>query len=152
MLRSSSACVDGTLEQTKVTWHDGSAVCVIIASEKYPDTSENGIEIQGLDSVADADIEVFHAGTKFDDDKIVTAGGRVLGVTGWDANLSDAIRKTYRAIDDIYFSGMQYRTDIAQQGLAGSAGQKSSYANSGVDIDSGNRSNATNLAVRQINP
>ena len=136
-----SSCVDGTLEQTKVTWHNGSAVCVIIASEKYPDTSENGIEIQGLDSVADADIEVFHAGTKFDDDKIVTAGGRVLGVTGWDANLSDAIRKTYRAIDDIYFSGMQYRTDIAQQGLASSAGQKSSYANSGVDIDSGNRSN-----------
>ena len=92
-----------------------SAVCVVLASGGYPGSFKKGIEIEGLDSVKDG--MVFHAGTKRIDNKIVTDGGRALGVTGIGATLQEAINNSYKIVSKIQFSGMHYRKDIAKKGL-----------------------------------
>ncbi len=112
------ACATGTLEDVEVAWHDKAAVCVVMASGGYPGSYENGKEITGLD-VADAmnDTVVFHAGTKLVDDNVVTAGGRVLGVTAVDNNIRDARDRAYAAVEAIKFEGAFYRKDIAWRAL-----------------------------------
>lgn len=107
------AIIDEKLDTLPIEWYDNAAVCVILASGGYPGKYEKGIEIKGLDDVKKlSDISVFHAGTAKVGDKIVTAGGRVLGVTAVEDNLDKAIEKAYEAVKYISFDGMQYRKDI----------------------------------------
>jgi phosphoribosylamine--glycine ligase len=107
------ACVDGTLDQLKIEWEDNAAVCVILASGGYPEKYQNGYEITGLDTIANKNNTiVFHAGTKKQDGKIVTDGGRVLGVTGVGRNLDEAIKIAYEGVGIVNFDKKHFRTDI----------------------------------------
>jgi len=99
-------------------WDNRSCVCVVISSRGYPGDYEKGKAITGLDEVAKLkDIAVFHAGTKKVQDKIVTSGGRVLGVTGLGKDIKETRDKTYQAVDKIHFDGMHYRRDIGYRAL-----------------------------------
>ena len=112
------ACATGTLDEVEVAWHDKAAVCVVMASGGYPGKYENGKEITGLaDANADEATVVFHAGTKAVDGKIVTAGGRVLGVTSVDKNIRDARDRAYAAVEKVKFDQVFYRKDIAWRAL-----------------------------------
>lgn len=112
------ACATGTLAKADIGWHDQAAVCVVMASGGYPGSYQQGLPISGL---AEADalegVAVFHAGTKVVDGQIVTAGGRVLGVTAVGKNISEAKDKAYEAIAKISFEGAHYRQDIAWRAL-----------------------------------
>lgn len=109
------ACVDGTLADLTIEWHDQFACCIILASAGYPASSQKGIAIHGLET-AKEDAVVFHLGTKQDGENIVTNGGRVLGVTAVGNTLDEALDKAYSAIGEngIHFEGMQYRKDIGR--------------------------------------
>ena len=114
------ACAAGTLRSVKLKHHKASAVCVVIASRGYPDTYETGKPISGLDSILkEADIVVFHAGTRQENGKIVTSGGRVLGVTaiGFEDDLEGTINCAYSAVKRISFDGAYYRSDIGLKAL-----------------------------------
>lgn len=112
------ACATGTLDQADVAWSDKAAVCVVMASGGYPESYETGKAITGL---AEADAQentvVFHAGTKNAAGSIVTAGGRVLGVTAVDDNIRAARDRAYAAVENIKFEGAFYRKDIAWRAL-----------------------------------
>lgn len=110
--------VNGELKGTTFQWENSSAVCVVLASGGYPGSYEKGKEIEGLNSLKDRnDIVVFHAGTRVEGNKLLTNGGRVLGVTGIGNTLEDAINKTYSAIENITFKSMHFRKDIGKKGL-----------------------------------
>ena len=112
------ACATGTLDEVEVAWSDKAAVCVVMASGGYPGSYENGKEITGLaEANADEATVVFQAGTKLVDGKIVTAGGRVLGVTSVDKNIRDARDRAYAAVEKINFDKVFYRKDIAWRAL-----------------------------------
>jgi len=116
------ACVEGRLDQVPLAWNDGSCVCVVMASEGYPGTYAKGHVIEGLDAAdADETAVVFHAGTERRDGRVLTAGGRVLGVTAWDADLPRAIERAYAAVGRIHWPGAMYRRDIGAKGLAASS-------------------------------
>ncbi len=134
LLEIAWACAVGHLEQVEVRWRDGAAVCVVLASAGYPSKPQIGKPIHGLEKIKE-NILCFHAGTKEAEGQLLTAGGRVLGVTVWADSLEKAVTEAYRAIGGIHFEGMQYRKDIAHAALV--AGSK--YAASGVSIDAGNR-------------
>ena len=112
------ACATGTLDKVEVAWHDKAAVCVVMASGGYPESYEKGKEITGLAAAEeDKDVVVFHAGTKEADGKIVTSGGRVLGVTAVDASIKAARDRSYAAVEKIAFEKNFYRKDIAWRAL-----------------------------------
>ena len=112
------ACATGTLDKAEVAWHDKAAVCVVMASGGYPESYEKGKEITGLAAAEeDKDVVVFHAGTKEAEGKIVTSGGRVLGVTAVDANIKAARDRAYAAVEKIAFEKNFYRKDIAWRAL-----------------------------------
>lgn len=106
----------GKIDKNSVEYNGGSSVCVVAASEGYPDSYQKGFEITGLDEI-DADIIVYHAGTKKEDGKIFTNGGRVLGVTSVlpDFNLMLAKDKAYDALKKIKFKNIYYRKDISDK-------------------------------------
>ena len=104
------ACVDGTLDQLDIKFRDAASCCLVLASGGYPLSYEKGKEITGLDSVTDA--VVFHAGTKLQDGKSLTNGGRVLGVTAVADDLRGAVDKAYAQAKGISFEKMHFRTDI----------------------------------------
>lgn len=107
------AIIDERLEEIDIKWRDGGAVCVVAASGGYPVKYETGFEITGIsDAELLGDIIVFHAGTKMQDGKTVTSGGRVLGVTAVADSLDKAIAKAYEGIKKIHFDKMHYRNDI----------------------------------------
>jgi phosphoribosylamine---glycine ligase len=110
------SAADGDLDKNSVKYSGGSSVCVVAASKGYPDNYKKGFEISGLD-LFDDDIIVYHAGTKKDKNKIMTTGGRVLGVTSVIKNydLKFAQQKAYNAIKKISFEGMYYRKDIGEK-------------------------------------
>ena len=110
------ACIDGTLSDIDLKFMDDAAVCVILASDGYPLSYEKGFEITGLDRFdGKPDYFCFHAGTKFDDNgKIVTDGGRVLGVTALGSTLKEARAKAYEAANWVSFSNKYMRTDIGK--------------------------------------
>ena len=114
-----TACIDGTLEQhADVQWHDAAAACVVMASGGYPDPYETGEVITGLeDADAIEGVTVFHAGTKQDAGNIVTAGGRVLGVTAVADGLHDAIQQAYKGVSAIHFDKAHARSDIGYRAL-----------------------------------
>ena len=113
------ACIDGTLAQhTDVQWHDEAAACVVMASGGYPDPYETGEVITGLeDADAIEGVTVFHAGTKQEGANIVTAGGRVLGVTAVAGGLHDAIQRVYQGVSAIHFDKAHARSDIGYRAL-----------------------------------
>ncbi len=116
LLEIALACAEGRLDKVDVRWESGSAACVALASQGYPGKYSTGCEIRGLDAVSDPAL-VFHAGTKLAGERVVTAGGRVLNVTGVANTLPDALGIAYDAIAQISFEGMQYRRDIGQRAL-----------------------------------
>ena len=109
------ACTNGILKKQKIKWSKKSVCCVVCASGGYPGKYETGKTISGLDTIHDENVVVFHAGTKIEADKVVTNGGRVLGVTAVGENLKTALSKSYDAIKSISFEGMQYRKDIGKK-------------------------------------
>lgn len=109
------AILAGKLAEQEIRWHQGTAVCVVVAAGGYPGDYEKGKVIAGLDDVQDA--IVFHAGTALNNGKIVSSGGRVLGVSARGENTIAAVEKAYAAVDKIAFEGMQFRTDIAARAL-----------------------------------
>jgi phosphoribosylamine--glycine ligase len=112
------AILDGRLAQVEVKWKPDSAVCVVIASGGYPGSYEKGKAITGLDRAAVREnVLVFHAGTAVKDGKIVTEGGRVLGVTGVGPVVAAAIDNAYAAVRDISFEGAHYRKDIGARAI-----------------------------------
>ena len=112
------ACATGGLDKVDIGWKDKATVCVVLASGGYPESYKNGYPISGLDK-ADAlpDTVVFHAGTKISDGGVVTAGGRVLGVTAGGKDIAEAQERAYKAVSLISFTDMQYRKDIAWRAL-----------------------------------
>ena len=108
------ACTNGTLDQLDIQWSDGAACCIVMASGGYPLDYKKGYEINGLDSVGE-NVFVYHAGTKLEDGKYLTNGGRVLGVTATAADLEGAIAKAYDAVKGISFQDAHYRTDIGRK-------------------------------------
>jgi phosphoribosylamine--glycine ligase len=107
------ATVEGRLDQADVRWDTRHALCVVMASGGYPDKYATGLPISELPDVSGRDdLAVFHAGTKREDDTIVTAGGRVLGVTALGDTLADARRSAYEVADRIHFEGAHYRRDL----------------------------------------
>jgi len=108
------ACVDGTLDQVEIRWKDSAACCLVLASGGYPVKYQSGYPISGLEEAAKT-AAVFHAGTKkAEDGTVLTAGGRVLGVTALGSTLEEAIEKAYAAAKPISFQDMHFRTDIGR--------------------------------------
>ena len=106
------------LKSGGLNWDARACVCVVCASGGYPGDYEKGKEISGLEEANKLkDVVVFHAGTKKIDGRILTNGGRVLGVTGLGNSINEAIQTTYQAVDKIHFEGMQFRRDIGRKAL-----------------------------------
>jgi phosphoribosylamine--glycine ligase len=108
------ATIEGRLDGLTVEFEPRAAVCVVLASGGYPGDYRTGIPIEGLETAAQMpNVLIFHAGTRLHEGKLVTAGGRVLNVVGLGSTLSEARQHAYRALEQIHFDGMHYRTDIA---------------------------------------
>ena len=111
------AARDGTLKHVDLRWYDEAALCVVMAARGYPDDPRRGSEIKGLDRAAsDADVKIFHAGTRREGDRLLADGGRVLGVTARGADLTQAHERAYRAVDRIDWPGGFCRRDIGRRG------------------------------------
>lgn len=109
------AIIDEKLSDIDIEWYDGATACVVMASGGYPLSYKKGIEIKGLDENGGVEgAIVYHAGTKLDGDKILTNGGRVLGVTAKADTLDEALDKAYSAVKKINFENAHYRTDIGK--------------------------------------
>lgn len=108
----------GTLEELEIEWADEACACVIAASGGYPKSYPKGIEITGLENGQKDGVIVYHAGTAIKDGKLVTSGGRVLGVTALGSDLQQALDKAYSALDEIHFDNMHFRHDIGKKALA----------------------------------
>lgn len=106
-----------TLSDIDVEWSDDACACVIMASGGYPKSYPKGIEITGLSNGQLDGVTVYHAGTKLQDNKLVTSGGRVLGVTALGDTLENALKKSYDAVEKIHFEGAHYRHDIGKRAL-----------------------------------
>ena len=106
------AIIDERLEDVEIEWDNGAAVCVVLASGGYPQKYNTGYEISGLSDAEAMGATIFHAGTKKDGDKFLTAGGRVLGVTATGDDLDDAIKNAYKYVEKVSFKDMHYRHDI----------------------------------------
>jgi phosphoribosylamine---glycine ligase len=118
LLAMLNATVDGTLSGLPIEWSDESAVCVVLASGGYPGKYQKGLPIQGIaEAEAQPGVVVFHAGTKWSGGRLVTNGGRVLGVSAAGRTLREARIRAYSAAAHIHFPGMQYRTDIGAKVL-----------------------------------
>ena len=113
-----NAVIEGNLHKINLKWKDNAVVCVVIASGGYPGRYQKGKIINGLESLEEMkNIIAFHASTKFQDGKVVTSGGRVLGITAWADTIFKAKEKAYEGVEKIYFEEMYYRKDIALKGI-----------------------------------
>jgi phosphoribosylamine---glycine ligase len=106
----------GDIAGREVAWSADKAVCVVLASEGYPESSSSGDEISGLANIPTG-VYIYHAGTDERDGKLYTAGGRVLNVVGTGPTIIEARARAYAAVEQIHFDGMQYRTDIAMEAI-----------------------------------
>jgi phosphoribosylamine--glycine ligase len=112
------ACIDGKLADTELRWSEGASACVVASSAGYPGSYKTGFPITGLDDAARIPgVQVFHSGSSLKDGQLVTAGGRVLGVTAAAASLEEALGRAYQAMAEIRFEGMYYRRDIGHRAL-----------------------------------
>jgi phosphoribosylamine---glycine ligase len=112
------ACIDGRLDETELRWSPGASVCVVASSAGYPGAYKTGLPITGLGAAAQVPgVEVFHAGTAQVGPQMLTAGGRVLGVTAAADTLEEALARAYRALAEIQFEGVYYRRDIGHRAL-----------------------------------
>ncbi|MGH9723164.1 MAG: phosphoribosylglycinamide synthetase C domain-containing protein, partial [Bryobacteraceae bacterium] len=111
------AAAEGRLAHVRLNWRLTPSICVVLASEGYPGSYPTGLPICGIDAAEATGAVVFHAGTRIDSGRIVTGGGRVLGVTASGSDLEDAISRAYSAAAQIKFDGMHYRKDIGAKGL-----------------------------------
>ena len=110
---------EGDLSDVKIEWAKDPAVCVVLAARGYPEDVETGDEIRGLDALqGEEDIVVYHAATALREGKVVTVGGRVLGVTALGFNLDAAVSRAYEGVAKVSFDGMHYRRDIGRKALA----------------------------------
>jgi phosphoribosylamine--glycine ligase len=113
------ACIRGGLADLEIGWDPRTAVCVVMASQGYPGSYEKGKRIKGLERVEGMEgVYCFHAGTKVENGNYLTAGGRVLGVTGLGKGITEAMDTTYRAVAEITWDGVHFRTDIGKKALA----------------------------------
>lgn len=110
----------GTLSDLDIQWDDNACACVIMASPGYPKSYPKGLEITGLTDGQMEGVTVYHAGTAVDGDRLVTSGGRVLGVTALGGDLAQALDKSYAAVEKIHFDNAHYRKDIGQLALRAS--------------------------------
>ena len=108
------ACRNGTLAETEVKFSDGAACCVIMASSGYPEHYEKGFAIT---MSAETAAHTYVAGAKREEDRLLTSGGRVLGVTATAADLKSAIEKAYERVESVHFDNAFYRHDIGQRAL-----------------------------------
>jgi phosphoribosylamine--glycine ligase len=120
LLEILEASLHGRLQEVSLRWRREAAVCVVMASAGYPGPYEKGRPISGLaEAERLPDVTVFHAGTARQGDRVVTAGGRVLGVTALGPDIPAAIRRAYEAVERIHWDGHQYRRDIGRKALTG---------------------------------
>ncbi len=112
------SCIDGKLNEAGIEWENEAAVCVVIASGGYPGPYKKGEIITGIKQAEQLqDVIVFHAGTALAGKDIVTSGGRVLGITALGANIEQAIDRAYKAVGEIHFNKIYFRSDIADKAL-----------------------------------
>ena len=115
LLEIVEAVIDERLSQLNIEWRDEATACVVMASGGYPLSYKKGLEISGLDENGQlSGVEVYHAGTKLQNGKFYTNGGRVLGITASGKTLDEALEKAYAAVHKISFEGAHYRTDIGK--------------------------------------
>ena len=150
-----NACIDGTLDQLRLRWHQGFCATVVMASHGYPTQTRTGDAIHGLEAIPDG-VTVYHAGTKLEDRQIKTSGGRVLNVTATADTLESALELAYTGVSSIRFDGMQFRTDIGKTTLRAESREQSAtreqllapsalsplpsaYSSAGVNINEGTR-------------
>jgi phosphoribosylamine---glycine ligase len=117
LLEIAGACVNGTLADVDIRWNNGAAICVVLASKGYPEKVQSG-KLVTIETLPD-DMVCFHAGTKRENEKIVTSGGRVFGLTAWASDIDHALKKVYSNVPKVSFEGMHYRKDIAHRALEG---------------------------------
>jgi phosphoribosylamine--glycine ligase len=118
LLPALEAVVERRLHEVQVSWRPQSALCVVMAAAGYPGAHDKGKPITGLRAAARMkDVVVFHAGTALAGGKVVTNGGRVLGVTALGTDIAEAMARAYRAVDKIRWEGLHYRTDIGRRAL-----------------------------------
>ncbi|PVG01858.1 putative bifunctional purine ade1 [Serendipita vermifera] len=135
------ACTDRRLDAISIKTKPGTAVSVVLASEGYPGSYPKGREITFPPNyAASSNSAIFHAGTKWEKDAVVTAGGRVLAVTAYGDTIQEALKEAYDIVDKTTFAGKTYRRDIAHRALKdiSAAGQGLTYAQAGVSVDAGN--------------
>jgi phosphoribosylamine--glycine ligase len=119
LIRVMEACIERTLAKKEIAWDPRTAACVVMASQGYPGSYEKGKLIHGLEKVEQMpEVYCFHAGTKEEKGRYLTAGGRVLGVTGLGKGIKEAREITYQAVAEITWEGAHYRTDIGKKALA----------------------------------
>ena len=112
------ACIDGRLADVALRWAAGASACVVASSGGYPGSYKTGLPISGLAAAAQVPgVQVFHAGTAQVGGQLLTAGGRVLGVTAAADSLGEALARAYQAMAEITFEGMYYRRDIGHRAL-----------------------------------
>jgi phosphoribosylamine--glycine ligase len=112
------ACADGTLNELTLEWDERACTCIVMASGGYPEKYEKGKPISGLEEANQLpDTVVFHAGTKLEDNTVLTSGGRVLGVTALGEGIKESIDKAYAALAKISFEEAHYRKDIGFRAL-----------------------------------
>jgi phosphoribosylamine--glycine ligase len=112
------ACIDGRLGEIELRWSPGASACVIASSAGYPGSYETGFPIKGLGVAAEVPgVEIFHSGSAQVGNHLVTAGGRVLGVTAAAPSLEEALARAYEAIAEIHFEGIYFRRDIGHRAL-----------------------------------
>jgi phosphoribosylamine---glycine ligase len=118
LMEALEACVEGRLAQTELRWSSGASACVVASSAGYPGSYKTGLAISGLGAAAQVPgVQVFHSGTSQVGDQMVTAGGRVLGVTAAGDSLKEALARAYQAMAEIQFEGMYFRHDIGHRAL-----------------------------------
>jgi len=112
------ACVDGSLDKTELRWSPGASACVVASSAGYPGSYKTGFPISGLDDAGQVPgVQIFHSGSSQAAGQLLTAGGRVLGVTAAAPSLEEALGRAYQAMDKIHFDGIYFRRDVGHRAL-----------------------------------
>jgi phosphoribosylamine--glycine ligase len=112
------ACIDGRLDETELRWAPGASACVVASSAGYPGSYKTGFPITGLSAAARVPgVQIFHSGSALAGGQLLTAGGRVLGVTAAAPSLEEALARAYQAMAEIHFEGIYYRRDIGHRAL-----------------------------------